>query len=62
MKTYERIRAVVGNDRLQRVVPGHDMQIYQRHPSWTAGLHPVAEIYLAKDEGSRLGGRFALKQ
>lgn len=60
MKTYERIRALVGDDRLQRVVPGHDMQIYQRHASWIAGIHPVAEINLAQDEGSRIGGRFAL--
>lgn len=60
MKTYERVRALVGDDRLQRVIPGHDMQIYARHPSWTAGLHPVAEIHLAKGEASRLGGGFAL--
>jgi glyoxylase-like metal-dependent hydrolase (beta-lactamase superfamily II) len=56
MKTYGHIRALVGEDRLARVVPGHDMDIYQRHPSWTAGLHPVAEIHLAAGEPSRVGG------
>jgi glyoxylase-like metal-dependent hydrolase (beta-lactamase superfamily II) len=55
MKTYERLRALVGEDRLSRVVPGHDMQIYSRHPSWTVGLHPVAEVHLAKGETSRMG-------
>lgn len=55
MKTYERLRALVGEDRLSRVIPGHDMQIYSRHPSWTAGLHPVAEVHLAKGESSRIG-------
>jgi N-acyl homoserine lactone hydrolase len=55
MKTYERVRALVGDDRLQRVIPGHDMQIYARHPSWVAGAHPVAEVHLAKGEGSRIG-------
>jgi N-acyl homoserine lactone hydrolase len=59
MKTYERLRALVSADRLQRVIPGHDMQIYARHPSWTAGAHPVAEVHLAKGESSRIGGGFA---
>jgi N-acyl homoserine lactone hydrolase len=54
LKTYQRMRAVVGAEGLSRVIPGHDMQIYQRHPSWTAGLHPVAEMHLAKGEPSRL--------
>jgi len=60
MAAYERLRALVGEDRLQRIVPGHDMQIYSRHPSWIAGLHPVAEIHLAAGERSRLGGACAL--
>lgn len=60
MKTYERVRALVGEHRLQRVIPGHDMQIYSRHPSWTTGVHPVAEIHLAAGDTSRIGGRCAL--
>jgi glyoxylase-like metal-dependent hydrolase (beta-lactamase superfamily II) len=60
MKTYARVRDLVGEDRYDRVVPGHDMQIYQRHPSWTAGLHPVAEVHLAAGEASRVGGVGAL--
>ncbi|MBN9487688.1 MAG: N-acyl homoserine lactonase family protein [Alphaproteobacteria bacterium] len=60
MKTYERVRALVGEHRLQRVVPGHDMQIYSRHPSWTTGAHPVAEIHLATGDTSRIAGRCAL--
>lgn len=61
MRTYERLRALVGKDFLQRIVPGHDMEVYARHPSWTAGLHPVAEVNLAAGEISRVGGACALK-
>jgi hypothetical protein len=55
MKTYDRMRALVGGDHLSHIIPGHDMQIYSRHPSWATGLHPVAEINLAKGEASRVG-------
>lgn len=53
IKTYERIRDLVGEERLSRVIPGHDMQIFERHKSWTVGAHPVAEIRLAQGEASR---------
>jgi N-acyl homoserine lactone hydrolase len=55
LATYERLRQVVGADRLERIVPGHDMEIFTRHPSWVAGLNPVAEVHLAQGETSRLG-------
>ena len=54
MGTYQRLRNVVGDARLQRIVPGHDMEIFSRHPSWTAGLNPVAEVHLAHGEQSRV--------
>jgi N-acyl homoserine lactone hydrolase len=53
LATYERLRQVVGADRLERIVPGHDMGIFTRHPSWVAGLNPVAEVHLAQGERSR---------
>lgn len=49
---YRRIRAAVGDD-LARVVPGHDPALFDRHPSWTEGLNPVAEIHLAAGAPSR---------
>ncbi|HEY5340337.1 MAG TPA: N-acyl homoserine lactonase family protein [Candidatus Aquilonibacter sp.] len=53
MRTFEQLRDLVGADRIDRVVPGHDMEIYRRHPSWTVGENPVAEIHLAAGERSR---------
>jgi len=50
---YRRLQAVVGAGRLDRVVPGHDMEIFSRHPHFTVGLNPVAEIHLASGERSR---------
>lgn len=53
LRTYERLRDLVGSAHLDRIVPGHDMEIFRRHRSWRAGLNPVAEIHLAKGEASR---------
>ena len=53
MRTFEQLRDLVGADRIDRVVPGHDMEIYRRHPSWTVGENPIAEIHLAAGERSR---------
>jgi N-acyl homoserine lactone hydrolase len=53
MRTFEQMRDLVGAERIDRVVPGHDMEIYRRHPSWTVGENPVAEIHLAAGERSR---------
>jgi N-acyl homoserine lactone hydrolase len=53
MRTFEQLRDLVGADRLERIVPGHDFTIYDRHPSWLAGQNPVAEIRLGSGERSR---------
>jgi hypothetical protein len=53
MATYERLRGLVGAGRLERIIPGHDMQIFSRHRNWMAGLNPVAEVHLAEGEPSR---------
>lgn len=53
MKIYERLKSLVGAERLQRIIPGHDMQIFSRHRNWVAGLNPVAEVHLAAGEPSR---------
>ena len=48
LRGYNRLRAAVGEDRLHRIVPGHDMQVFQRNPSWVAGRNPVAEMHVAQ--------------
>ena len=55
IETYCRLRALL-NDDVDRIVPGHDPELFARHPSWTAGLNPVAEIHLAAGETSRRPG------
>jgi hypothetical protein len=53
MATYEKLRSLVGDAQLERIIPGHDMQIFSRHRNWMAGLNPVAEVHLAGGEPSR---------
>ena len=52
IETYRRLRALL-NDDINRIVPGHDPELFERHPSWMAGHNPVAEIHLAKGAISR---------
>ena len=52
IETYRRLRAPL-NDDVNRIVPGHDPELFERHPSWMAGHNPVAEIHLAKGAISR---------
>ncbi len=52
IETYRRLRALL-NDDIGRIVPGHDPELFARHPSWTAGHNPVAEIHLAAGDTSR---------
>jgi N-acyl homoserine lactone hydrolase len=54
MKTYRHLLDVVGAEKLERIIPGHDPQIFNRHPSWISGLHPVAEVHLAQGEPTRM--------
>ena len=55
IETYRRLRALLG-DEVNRIVPGHDPELFVRHPSWMAGLNPVAEIHLAAGHASRRPG------
>ncbi|MEC7489997.1 MAG: N-acyl homoserine lactonase family protein, partial [Pseudomonadota bacterium] len=40
IKVYQEIRAAVG-DKTDRIVPGHDPELFLRHPVFEAGSHPV---------------------
>jgi len=51
--TYDKLKALVGADQLERIVPGHDMRVFTRHRNWLTGLNPVAEVHLAAGEASR---------
>ena len=53
IKVYRAIRDAV-NDETDRVVPGHDPELFLRHPVFEAGHHPVAEIHLAEGQNSRV--------
>ncbi len=43
---YGEIYEHLGGD-IDRIIPGHEMQIYERHPSWTVDNHQIAEIHVA---------------
>jgi glyoxylase-like metal-dependent hydrolase (beta-lactamase superfamily II) len=50
--TYREIADLL-DGRIDRIVPGHDPELFARHDSWTAGLNQVAELHLAAGEVSR---------
>jgi glyoxylase-like metal-dependent hydrolase (beta-lactamase superfamily II) len=52
LQEFEKMKRLVG-DKLPRIVPGHDMEVFSRNLNWTSGLNPVAEVYLAAGEISR---------
>jgi hypothetical protein len=52
MQVFEKMSGIIG-DKLPRVVPGHDMEVFKRNVNWTVGLNPVAELHLAAGEKSR---------
>ncbi len=51
--TYGEISQFVGGD-LNRVVPGHDMKVFERHRSKRIGANEVAELRVASWDGSIL--------
>jgi hypothetical protein len=53
--TYGEISQFVGGD-LGRVVPGHDMRVFENHPSAKLGANEVAELRVASWDSSVLGG------
>lgn len=53
IETYRRVLGLLDGE-VNRIVPGHEPEVFVRHPSWTAGHHPVAEIRLAASDASRV--------
>ena len=54
IRVYRAIREAVGGET-DRIVPGHDPELFLRHPVFEAGHHPVAEIHLAPSRMSQIG-------
>jgi N-acyl homoserine lactone hydrolase len=54
LDTYREIQGLVGQAQWARMVPGHDMELFRRTPSWTAGHNPVAEVRVAAGQRSFL--------
>jgi len=52
LAAYRDVQSVVGQSQWRQIVPGHDMELFQRMPSWTAGCNPVAEVHLAAGQRS----------
>ena len=52
----DEVESICRDDRIDRIVPGHDPELFERHPSWTVGHHPLAELHLAAGEPSRRSG------
>ena len=52
LDTYKRIQSTVGQCAWEPIVPGHDMELFRRAPSWNTGCNPVAEVHLAAGQRS----------
>jgi len=50
--TYDAIRKALSGE-LERLIPGHDPVLWQRHRTWTVGPNEIAEVNLAKGQRSR---------
>lgn len=55
LAAYREISQVLGGD-VRHLVPGHDPLVFERHPSWVAGLNKLAEINLAAGAVSKNPG------
>ncbi len=54
IRTFAEMKAAVGDD-LTRIVPGHDIELFRRHPTATLEGSPFIELHLAAGETSRIG-------
>ena len=50
--TYGQIHGYVDGE-LDRIVPGHDIEVFRRHRSWVSGKNEVAEMRVASWDESR---------
>jgi N-acyl homoserine lactone hydrolase len=52
MATYLHLKKFL-KGQINRIVPGHDPEIFTRHPTWMSGKNPVAELHVANSVGPR---------
>ncbi len=52
MLTYGAIHTYL-DGQIDRIVPGHDIEVFRRHDSWTAGKNEVGEVHVASWDHSR---------
>jgi hypothetical protein len=55
LMTYGQIYEYLQGD-VDRIVPGHDTLVFDRHPSWKVGPNEVAEVHVAAWDVSRRPG------
>lgn len=56
LRTYGEIHDYLDGD-IDRIIPGHDAELFNRHPSWTVGDNEVAELHVASWDTSRKAQR-----
>jgi glyoxylase-like metal-dependent hydrolase (beta-lactamase superfamily II) len=52
LMTYGQIHQYLDGE-VNRIVPGHDTLVFDRHPSWKVGPNEVAEVHVAPWDASR---------
>lgn len=55
MLTYGEIHQRL-DGQIDRIVPGHDIEVFNRHPSWKVGPNEVGEVHVAGWDTSRKQG------
>ena len=53
--TYGEIHEYLRGE-VDRIIPGHDAEVFKRHPSWIVGDNEVGEVHVAAWDTSRRTG------
>lgn len=52
MLTYGKIHEFL-NGEINRIIPGHDRLVFERHPGWKVGQNEIGEVHVAAWDKSR---------
>jgi len=52
LAAYQLAKDLAGERWHERIVPGHDMELFRRFPNWTVGSNPVAEVHIGSGQRS----------
>ena len=50
--TYQRLRGLL-EGRVERIIPGHDPVVFERHDAWRVGPNDVAELRVGRGQETR---------